>query len=235
VSVKYTAFVMPVATAMSFRPSPADVVRLVDHLRESAWIRSPQSVPERSHYLDPAGISAHVATIDPTAPYSLWFAGAPETPVNTSNDASSEGWLEGDDVFRPHYCEDVKIVCGTRLATPSGEGVRIVCPHCGDDLRAQMVAAVEAVWSLEEVPADLKFIDWESLYPAPDRCAACSNLLNLATVVAEPGDEGPFAAFMIRFMALTGPPSGTAQMPADLMHSLAKILGVEFRSVGRYW
>jgi hypothetical protein len=231
-SVKYTEIVMPAPDAMHYRPSPADVLRLVDHLQQTSWIRSPGEGSEQRLYVDPAAARDRLNQLDSNASYSLWFAGGP----SDLNHGVSE-WPENDGCFVPEYCEDVKVVCGTRLATPRGDGFEMECPNCGTDLHSQMSAALEAQWQQEDVPGDLNFIDSEFLYAAPERCARCAAPIVLTEVVTSQGEfveEAPFALFMINFLALRTPPIGVAYMDPEFMASLGALLGVGFRSIGRW-
>jgi hypothetical protein len=220
---------------MSYRPSADNVVRLVDELLRLSWIRDPETDPERRLYLDPSSASAGVKSLDPDAPYSLWFAGGVSPSVSQQHPTMT-AWRDDDTVFRPAYCDDVKIVCGTRLATPAGDGWVMPCPNCGVDLHDQLSEAVVQLWGRDDVPADLKFIDKQFLCPAPDRCAACNVQVDITRIVvrADVLEEAPFSLFMINFQALRTPPMGVAQMPPELMEALSRLLGVGFRSVGRY-
>ena len=225
--VKYTAILMPAPDTMLFRPSAEDVVRLVDHLRATSWVRSPDSGPERNLYRDPADVAAELAARDTTAPFSLWYAGAP----------TGTEWPESDGVFRSRYCEDVKVVCATELATPRGEGFDMACDHCGADLRPQMSDAVVEIWNDDHPSAALKFIDDEFLSPAPERCRSCSRPLDVGRLAATSGEvveEAPFALFMIAFQALSSPPMGSAEMDRALVASVSTLLGVPFRLVERW-
>jgi hypothetical protein len=215
---------------MLYRPSREDVVRLIDHLSRSGWIRNPRGKAEEALYLQTGEPYADLEPLDPSAPYSLWFAGGPPSKTDIE-------WPDDEGCFLPEYCEDVKIVCGTRLATPRGEGATLPCPSCRENLIPQLSDAIVALWSTEDVPVDLKFIDDEFLYPAPETCRSCGAAIDVRQIVEEDGQtetEAPFSVFMINFNAIRTPPAGMAYMPPELMESLAEVLGVPFRSVGRY-
>lgn len=232
--VSYRQLVFPEAEHFRFRPTPEQLMALVDELWSMGWLRREadcRPIHLTGSYKHPSAIRESVLDRPRDRLLYLYLAGG--------SDPCPDDWTADFPVYLPVFCEDVTVIESPRLLVFPGDmnGGRMPCRGCPADLFSEVVEALEEAWTVDTVD-DAVVLAKHGYSLAPEVCKKCGAPLQpeQMTLTHSSGkpDPTPFFHFGLAFEALRAPDKGTAGMDPSLLEACRRSCSVPFRATERW-